>query len=419
MKTTIRLVLGISVAFLSAAGVGSKVQAIVPPPDGCYPAFTTAEGCNALSLLTTGAANTAIGWRSLFSASTASFNTGVGAGALALNNGESNTAVGAAALLLNTTGSQNVAVGTAALVFNSAGEDNTAVGAFALNNNTSNQNTAFGSNALFTNTIGIANTAVGAFALASNTGGQTNTAVGVHALSANTIANNNIAVGDSALVANTTGGGNTAIGSTALANSATGSGNVALGNNSGANVNTASNVICIASVGKDVNNSCFIGSIHGVQTQNGNAIPVLIDSDNQLGTLSSSRRFKKDIEVMTKDSEAILALKPVRFHYKTDKTNTPQFGLIAEEVANVNPDLVVRDENGEVYTVRYEAVNAMLLNEFLKEHNAFLEEQKKVQKLEAALAAVSERLKEQDAKIERVSARIATNITAPQVARVP
>lgn len=419
MKTTIRLVLGISVAFLSAAGVGSKVQAIVPPPDGCYPAFTTAEGCNALSLLTTGAANTAIGWRSLFSASTASFNTGVGAGALALNNGESNTAVGAAALLLNTTGSQNVAVGTAALVFNSAGEDNTAVGAFALNNNTSNQNTAFGSNALFTNTIGIANTAVGAFALASNTGGQTNTAVGVHALSANTIANNNIAVGDSALVANTTGGGNTAIGSTALANSATGSGNVALGNNSGANVNTASNVVCIASVGKDVNNSCFIGSIHGVQTQNGNAIPVLIDSDNQLGTLSSSRRFKKDIEVMTKDSEAILALKPVRFHYKTDKTNTPQFGLIAEEVANVNPDLVVRDENGEVYTVRYEAVNAMLLNEFLKEHNAFLEEQKKVQKLEAALAAVSERLKEQDAKIERVSARIATNITAPQVARVP
>jgi trimeric autotransporter adhesin len=419
MKTTIRLVLGMSVAFLSAAGVGSKVQAVVPPSDGCYPAFTTAEGCNALSLLTTGAANTAIGWRSLFSASTASFNTGVGAGTLALNNGESNTAVGAAALLLNTTGSQNVAVGTAALVFNSAGEDNTAVGAFALNNNTSNQNTAFGSNALFTNTIGVANTAIGAFALAGNTGGQANTAVGIHALSANTIANNNTAMGDSALAANTTGTGNTAIGSTALRNSETGSGNVALGNNAGANVNTASNVVCIASVGKDVNNSCFIGSIHGVQTQNGNAIPVLIDSDNQLGTLSSSRRFKKDIEVMTKDSEAILALKPVRFHYKTDKTNTPQFGLIAEEVASVNPDLVVREENGEIYTVRYEAVNAMLLNEFLKQHNAFLEEQKKVQKLEAALAAVSERLKEQDAKIERVSAGIVTNMTAPQVARVP
>lgn len=414
MKTTIRLVLGMSVAFLSAAGVGSKVQAVVPPPDGCYPKFTTAEGCNALSLLSTGAANTAIGWRSLFSASTANFNTGVGAGALALNNGESNTAVGAAALLLNTTGSQNVAVGTAAMVFNSAGEDNTAVGAFALNNNTSNQNTAFGSNALFTNTIGIANTAAGAFALASNTGGQANTAVGVHALSANTIANNNVAMGDSALAANTTGIGNTAIGSTALANS-TGSGNIALGNNSGANVNTASNVVCIASVGKDVNNSCFIGSIHGVQTQNGNAIPVLIDSDNQLGTLSSSRRFKKDIEVMTKDSEAILALKPVRFHYKTDKTNTPQFGLIAEEVASVNPDLVVRDENGEVYTVRYEAVNAMLLNEFLKEHNAFREEQKKVQRLEAALAAVNERLQEHEAQIEQVRAQIAIGKSAPRV----
>ena len=122
---------------------------------------------------------------------------------------------------------------------------------------------------------------------------------------------------------------------------------------------------------------------------------------------------------MTKDSEAVLALKPVTFHYKTDKTNTPQFGLIAEEVAKVNQDLVVRDDNGEIYTVRYDAVNAMLLNEFLKEHNAFLQEQTKVQKLEAALAAVNERLKEQDAKIEKVSAGLVTNSTGPQVARVP
>jgi trimeric autotransporter adhesin len=419
MNTTIRLVFRMTLAFLSAAGVGSRVQAVVPPPDGCYPAFTTAEGCSALSLLTTGAGNTAVGWRSLFSASTASFNTGVGAGALALNNGESNTAVGAAALLLNTSGSQNVAVGTDAMVFNLAGQDNTAVGAFALNNNTSNQNTALGSNALFSNTLGIANTAIGAFALASNNGGQANTAIGVQALSGNINANSNTAMGDSALSANTTGTGNTAIGSTAMAHSATGSGNVALGNNAGINVTTASNVICIGSVGKDLNNSCFITSIHGVQTQNANAIPVVVDSDNQLGTVSSSRRFKKDIEVMTKDSEAILALKPVTFHYKTDKTNTPQFGLIAEEVAKVNPDLIVRDENGEIYTVRYDAVNAMLLNEFLKEHNAFLEEQKKVQNLEAALAAVNERLKEQDAKIEKVSAGIMTNTMEPQVARVP
>jgi hypothetical protein len=225
-------------------------------------------------------------------------------------------------------------------------------------------------------------------------------------------------MGDSALSANTTGTGNTAIGSTALAHS-TGNGNVALGNNSGANVTTASNVVCVSNVGKDVTNSCFIGSIRGVQTQNANAIPVVIDSDGQLGTQSSSRRFKKDIEFMTKDSEAILALKPVTFHYKNDKTNSPQFGLIAEEVAKVNPDLVVRGENGEIYTVRYEAVNAMLLNEFLKEHTAFLEEQKKVQMLEAALAAVNDRLKEQDAKIEKVSAGMMTKTTSPQIARVP
>jgi len=411
--------LRMSLALVCSAGFASRMQAVVPIPDGCYPGFTTAEGCNALQGLSTGAANTAVGWRSLVLASTANFNTGVGAGTLALNNGDSNTAVGAAALLLNTSGIQNVAVGTATLVFNSDGADNTAVGAFALNNNTSNQNTAVGSNALVSNSLGIANTANGAFALAANTGGQANTAVGVLALSGNTNANNNTAMGDLSLSANTTGGGNTAVGSTALVNSATGSGNVALGNNAGANVSTASNVICIGNVGKDVSNSCFIGSIRSVQTQNANAIPVVIDSDGQLGTLSSSRRFKKDIELLDKSSEAILALKPVTFHYKTDKTNTPQFGLIAEEVAKESPDLVVRDKNGEIYTVRYDAVNAMLLNEFLKEHNAFLQEQKKVQNLEAALATVNQRLEEQGAKIEKVSARMAITIMTSQVAQVP
>ena len=117
-----------------------------------------------------------------------------------------------------------------------------------------------------------------------------------------------------------------------------------------------------------MSNSCFIGQIRGVTTAQNNAIPVLIDSAGQLGTTSSSRRYKKEIKPMDQASEAILGLKPVTFHYKSDNTGTPQFGLIAEEVAEVNPDLVVRDEKGEIYTVRYEAVNAMLLNEFLKEH---------------------------------------------------
>jgi len=142
---------------------------------------------------------------------------------------------------------------------------------------------------------------------------------------------------------------------------------------------------------------------------------VLIDSAGQLGTLSSSRRFKRDVKPMEKSSESILALKPVTFHYSSDKTGTAQFGLIAEQVAEVNPDLVVRDEKGEIYTVRYDAVNAMLLNEFLKEHKAVLEEQSKVQKLEAALEALNARLKEQEAKIEKVSAQIEMSTPGPQV----
>src|SRR5205807_3603023 len=123
----------------------------------------------------------------------------------------------------------------------------------------------------------------------------------------------------------------------------------------------------------------FISGIRGTTTANANAVPVVIDSAGQLGTVSSSRRFKDEIKPMDNSSEAILGLKPVTFHYKSDTQNTPQFGLIAEEVAKLNPNLVVRDENGEIYTVRYEAVNAMLLNEFLKEHG-------QVQQLKATVA---------------------------------
>jgi hypothetical protein len=174
-----------------------------------------------------------------------------------------------------------------------------------------------------------------------------------------------------------------------------------------------------------VDNSCFIGNIRGVATANADAIPVLIDSAGQLGTMSSSRRYKNEIKPMDSASEAILALKPVTFHYKSDASGTPQFGLIAEEVAEVNSDLVVRDENGEIYTVRYDAVNAMLFNEFLKEHG-------KVEKLEAAVAqqrkdfeattaqqqteirALTASLIEQAAQIQKVSAQLEVHKTAPQ-----
>jgi predicted ribosome quality control (RQC) complex YloA/Tae2 family protein len=158
-----------------------------------------------------------------------------------------------------------------------------------------------------------------------------------------------------------------------------------------------------------VSNSCFIGNIREVTTAHANAIPVLIDSFGQLGTASSSRRFKKEIRPMDKSSESLLALKPVTFHYKNDSKGVPQFGLIAEEVAAVNPDLVVRDKSGEIYTVRYEAVNAMLLNEFLKEHG-------KVEKLESDVAQLTARLKEQDSKIEKMSDRLELSKPALQTA---
>src|ERR1051325_2008347 len=327
------------------------VQAIVPVPDGCYPNFTTAEGCKALQSLTTGLGNTALGAYSLFSTSIGNFNTAVGAGALDLNTGDSNTAVGAAALLLNT-GTENTATGVDALVFNEDGAQDTADGAFAL----------------FSNINGEGNSAFGWHALYSNLHGQKNTAVGFNAL-ANSTGAFNTAIGWNALVDNT-GDGNTAVGDLAGSDLTTGNDNLDVGN---PGVAGESSTVRIGN--SFIHSRTFIGAVRGVTTGNNNAVPVMIDTDGQLGTISSSARFKKDIKSMDKTSETILALKPVTFHYKTDQTNRPEFGLIAEEVAQVNPDLVVHDQNGEIYTVRYEAVNAMLLNEFLKEHKKVSDQQ--------------------------------------------
>ena len=354
------------------------VQAVSPAPDGCYPGFTTAEGCDALNLLTGGEANTGVGWRALFSVHGGNFNTGVGAGALVLNTADSNTAIGTAALLLNTTGIENTANGTAALELNDSGSVNSAFGALALFSNTGSNNTAIGDRALLNNTSGGSNTALG----------------------------------QAAMLNNHTGSGNVAIGLQALGNNASGGGNIAIGNVSGAGVSTANGVICIGNVsGVDVDNTTFISGIWGVTTQFANAIPVLVDEAGQLGTVSSSERFKKDIKPIDSASEAILALKPVSFEYKSDKTNTPQFGLIAEEVEKVNPALVVHDKQGRPYTVLYDKVNAMLLNEFLKEH-------RKVEALEAAVTrqhkdfeAVVAELKGQ---IQKVSAQLEVSKSAPQ-----
>ena len=353
---------------LACFGLLSKAEGVVPAPDGGYPGGNTAEGQKAVLNLTTGTFNSALGFLSLSALTTGNFCTGVGAGALLLNTADFNTAVGAAALLSNTTGSSN---------------------------------TATGLSALGNNTEGIENTATGFQALLSNTTGNANTANGT-----------------TALLRNTTGSFNTANGYRALENNTTGTFNIALGSFACGFVTTASNVIAIGTSGANVSNTCFIGNIREVTTANADAIPVLIDSANQLGTQSSSARFKKEIKPMDSASEAVLALKPVTFHYKSDATGTPQFGLIAEEVAEVNPDLVVRDKNGEIYTVRYDAVNAMLLNEFLKEHRKVEEQEATITQLKkdflATVAQLATRLDEQASQIQKVCAQLEVSKAAPQ-----
>jgi len=403
-----------------------KTEAVTPPPDGCYPNYATAEGCDALDSLTTGSGNTGMGWRALFLDSTADFNTGVGAGALALNNGNSNTAVGAAALLLNTSGTLNTAVGTDAMVFNGGGTFNNAVGAFALFSNLDgNFNNGFGQGALGNNVSGSSNTAIGHAALNTNNGndegiGNNNTGVGAFALFSNETGSSNTAMGNGALNFCTTGSFNVAIGEYAGAASvpSTGSFNVAIGDEAGTAVVSGNNIICVGAgvAGEDVSDTTWIGNVYGVTTQNGTTAPVVVSDTGQLGTVASSERFKKDVATMDKTSEAIMSLRPVTFHYRTDTKGTPQFGLIAQEVAKVNPALVLPDKEGKPYTVRYEAVNAMLLNEFLKEHKAFVEEQHKVEQLQAAVVNLVATVKEQAAQIRKVSRELEMNKPASEVA---
>ena len=357
--------------------------------------------------LTSGTFNTAIGFLSLSGLKKANFNTGLGAGTLLFNGADENTATGAGALLSNTTGNPNTANGAFALFSNTEGTFNTATGDRVLFSNTvGSNNVGNGATALSNNTVGTDNTADGAFALVSNVTGNFNTADGTNALVHNTTGNNNIAVGFSAGDNLTTGDNNIEIGAEGLADE--------------------SNTIRIGANQRQT----FIAGIRGATTANANALPVLIDSAGQIGTLSSSRRFKKDIKPMNETSEAILALKPVTFHYKNDNSGTPQFGLIAEEVAQANPDLVMRDDQGEIYTVRYEAVNAMLLNEFLKQHRTAQKQGASIEQLKSTVAkeeaiiarqqremgALMDELKQQGAQIQNVKAQIKVSKPVSQVA---
>jgi hypothetical protein len=339
--------------------------------EGCLGNFNTVLGDDALISNTGGQNNTAVGIDALFSNTT----------------GFANTATGAFALAANATGDDNTANGSGALEINQTGSDNTAIGFVALDSNTTGgSNTATGVSALFANTTGGFNTASGANTLQRNTNGGFNVANGGFALFSNTTGSNNVADGGDALFSNTTGSSNIAVGAAAGVNLTTGSNNIDIGNGGvAADINT----MRIGTQGTQV--KTFIAGISGTGVS-GSAVK--INSNGQLGVAPSSVRFKDDIKPMEKASEAILALKPVTFRYKHDlePEGIPQFGLVAEDVEKVNPDLVARDDQGKPYTVRYEAVNAMLLNEFLKEHRTVQELKKQVSELTAGLQKVSAQL---------------------------
>ena len=361
-------------------------------PQICDNRANTALGDSALINNTTGANNTAIGFDALSSNRSGGLNTAVGYFALFANiSGFVNVAIGPHALSSNTTGEGNTAIGNNALGFNTTGDDNTAIGNNALSFNTSDGNTAIGSGALDFNTTGTDNTAIGVDALFSNTTGNFNMAAGNSALSNNTTGKVNTAIGDHALLNNTTGNNNIALGYLAGSNLTTSGNNIDVGD---AGLAGDSKTIRIGTVGTQ--RHTFIAGITGETVAGG--VGVMIDSRGHLGTVVSSERFKSEIKPMDEASEAILLLKPVTFRYKheLDPAGIPQFALVAEDVEKVNPDLVAPDEQGKAYTVRYEAVNAMLLNEFLKEH-------RKVEALERSLAGQKQRIDALEAALKRQS----------------
>jgi len=425
VKTPIPLFL----TFLCLSVAGPKAIAVDPPPDGGYPGGNTAEGDNALLALTDGGFNTAVGFYSLASVTTGQLNTAIGSGTLLLNTGDQNTATGAAALFNNTDGYRNTATGAFALVNNTIGIENTADGASALVSNTAgNRNTAVGFRAMHDNEEGSSNTAVGRYSLEQNIDGQGNTAMGVQALFSNVDSGFGTAMGAQALLSSTTGDENTAIGAQALVFNTTGRRNTALGIRAGQNLTTGDNNIDIGAQTKGVagesgttrigaapfHTRAFIAGIRGVTTGNNDAVPVVIDSDGQLGTVSSSSRYKTDIKPIEKASESILALQPVSFRYKVHTDSMPNFGLIAEDVAKINPDLVIYDADGNPFTVRYDAVNAMLLNEFLKEHCVVQEQKATIAELKHGFAQQQKQIEALTAGLQKVSAQVELSKSAPQ-----
>jgi hypothetical protein len=355
----------------------------------------TADGDLALAGLTTGIYNSAFGFYALLSNADANFNTGVGAGVLLVNTASNNTTIGAAGLFSNTTGISNTALGTFALFTNVDGSENNAVG----------------DSALFSNVSGTFNNAHGRSALFSNDGGENN------------------AFGDLAMENNTSGSSNTAIGDDALRNLVDGSFNVAVGDEAGTGLGASvNNCIAIGAPGDGpfatFDNTCFIGSIFGEAVSDpATQVPVFVDQFNVVGVFNtSSRKLKHDIQPMNKASETLYQFKPVTFKYNSDWKGTTQYGLIAEEVAELDPQLVVRGRDGEIMAVHYEQINNMLLNEFLKEHKKVEVQQATIAELKSSVAQqqkgmeiLTAQLKEQAAQIQKVSAQLEVGKPAAKV----
>jgi hypothetical protein len=419
----------------------------------------SAFGYDALHYTTTGAYNTATGDNALLDNKAGYYNTADGVGALAGANASDNTATGFDSLHTDTSGFNNTASGAYALYLNTTGSNNAAFGYNSLYSNTTGfANDALGLSVLYYNTTGYRNTAAGASALYDNTSGSYNSAFGFNALLLATTGSDNSGFGTDALYSDASGSDNTAVGIVALGNVTTGSNNVGIGNSAGYDITTGNNNIEINTAGASGDNntirigiqgeqtSAYIAGAYGESINSQTGIDLGIDSTGKIGTVASSERFKQDIRDMGDTSDQLLSLRPVTFRYKheIDPGGVQQFGLVAEEVQKVNPALVVHDGHGKIYSVHYQAVYAMLLNEFLKEHAKVSKLEASNSKLEAATAkleasnftleatvaaqakaatdqqdeikSLTASLKEQASLLRKVSMQLEANKPAPEVA---
>jgi len=403
--------------------LASTIGDPAPVPNGLFGDFNTAIGKSALELNTNGFANTAVGTGALGANLTGFVNTAVGAGALAVNTASANVAVGASALTRNTSGGDNTALGTNSLANNTTAGRNTAVGQAALNASNARDNTAVGALALQFNNAGTENVAVGASTLLSNTAGSSNTAVGTYALDANQTGNLNTAIGNQALGA-ATGSFNTALGAGALDAVSIGTSNIAIGVDAGGQIANGSNNIMIGGGTQPSladSNNIMIGHpgnagesgttrIGNTGTHTNTLIAgiwntpiagpiqtVVINGNGRMGTsLASSKRYKEDIVDMGSAAEKLLGLRPVLFRYRADVApagdpRAVQYGLIAEEVAAINPDWAIYDPKGDIVGVRYDQINAALLG-------LAQSQQAKIDLLSTQMNALAERLNKLEAK---------------------